>query len=219
MVKENTKDFAKGFCFKKIFAFFVLGSLVGSFYEEIVFFVQFREWTCRHDLLYGPFSTLYGFGLILFLIFLGNKNAERKFLKTFLCASLLGGIFEYLASLFLELFLGIKFWDYSTLFLNIHGRTTIPYMLAWGFMGSLILKVVYPFVSKWIEKIPQKIGNVIYIFLLFFFFINMFLSYTVFIRMIYRNKGVSPKTFIGRFYDNYYTNEYMYKKFPILIGK
>ena len=64
MIKEKEKNFAEGLCFKKFFLLFVLGSFVGSFYEEIVFFVQYKEWTVRHDLLYGPFSTLYGFGEI-----------------------------------------------------------------------------------------------------------------------------------------------------------
>lgn len=219
MKDKKNVDFAEGICFKKFFLFFVLGSLVGSFYEEIVFFVQFKEWTCRHDLLYGPFSTLYGFGLLLFLLFLCWKNKERGFVKTFLYASFIGGIFEYLASFFLEFFLGIKFWDYHDLFLNIHGRTTIPYMLAWGLMGTVVLKVIFPFVSKWIEKIPEKIGNILYIVLLLFLIFNMVLSYTVFIRMIYRNRGVTPKTYIGELYDKYYTNEYMYNKFPILKGK
>lgn len=212
-------DFAEGFCFKKLFCFFVLGSIVGSFYEEIVFFVQYKEWTVRHDLLYGPFSTLYGFGLVLFLLFLWRRNKKRGIIKTVLYASIIGGVFEYFASFFLEIILGVKFWDYSGLFLNIHGRTTIPFMLVWGVMGTFLVKVVYPFVSKWIERIPKKIGNVLYVVVLLFFIVNMLLSYTVFIRMVYRMRGVHPKTFIGEFYDKYYNNDYMYRKFPILNGK
>lgn len=220
MNKEiDNKKFASGLCFKKFFLLFVLGSLVGSFYEEIVFFVQYKEWTVRHDLLYGPFSTLYGFGLLLFLLFLEWKDKKRGVFKTFLYASLIGGVFEYLASLFLELFLGMKFWDYSGMFLNIGGRTTLPFLLVWGLMGTLVVKVFYPFLSKWIEKIPKAIGNVLYFFLLVFFSIDMLLSYSVFIRMVYRNRGVHPKTFIGEFYDKYYTDEYMQNKFPILKGK
>lgn len=218
-MNDANKDFAEGLCFKKYFLLFVLGSLVGSFYEEIIFFVQYKEWTVRHDLLYGPFSTLYGFGLVLFLLFLKRKNKKRGVIKTFIYASLIGGVFEYFASFFLEILLGVKFWDYTGLFLNIQGRTTIPYCLAWGIMGTIVVKIIYPFVSKWIEKIPRKVGNIVYVLLLFFFLINMILSYTVFIRMVFRNRGVEPKTFIGKMYDKYYDNDYMYNKFPILKGK
>lgn len=218
-IKAQKKIFAEGLCFKKIFLFFVLGSLFGSFYEEIIFYFQYKEWTCRHDLLYGPFSTLYGLGMVLFLVILGWKNEKRGIVKTFLYASLIGGIFEYIAGFLLEFFLSIKFWDYTGMFLNIQGRTTVPYMLAWGLMGTLFLKVIYPFISKWIEKIPYKIGQIVYFVLLVFFIFNMFLSYTVFIRMIERNKDKEPKTFVGKLYDRYYDNDFMYEKFPILEGK
>lgn len=219
MIKEKEKNFAEGLCFKKFFLLFVLGSFVGSFYEEIVFFVQYKEWTVRHDLLYGPFSTLYGFGMILFLLFLGWRNKKRGVVKTFLYATFIGGVFEYLASFFLELFLGMKFWDYTGMFLSIEGRTTLPFMLVWGAMGTFVVKVVYPFLSKWIEKIPKTIGNILYYMLLVFFVVDMLLSYSVFIRMVLRNRGVAPRSFVGEFYDVHYNNEYMYNKFPILKGK
>lgn len=216
---KKEKVFAKGLSFDKLFLFFVLGSIFGSFFEEIQWFFHNGSWTSRHDLLIGPFSTLYGFGLVLFLIVLGPCNERRGVVKTFFYAFLLGGIFEYIAGLLSEKFFGIQFWNYSGMFLDINGKTTIPIMIAWGFMAVLLLKLIYPVFSKWIEKIPYRIGKTISIFLFVFLSFDMFFSYSVFGRMVLRHKGVESKTIIGRFYDQKFNDDFMYNKYPILKGE
>ncbi len=218
-MKQNKKVFAKGLCFSKVFLFFVLGSVFGSFFEEIQWFIQKGVWTSRHDLLIGPFSTLYGFGLVLFLLILGPKNSRRGTIKTFFYAFLLGGIFEYIAGVLAECIFRIKFWDYSHMFLNIGGKTTIPIMLVWGVMGVIFLKIIYPVVSKWIEKIPYFIGEISCIFLFIFMTFDMLFSYSVFGRMILRHKGIPSQTWLGKFYDQKYNDEFMYNAYPILKGE
>ncbi len=213
---KKTKVFARGLCLAKLFICFLVGSLLGSLLEEILYFFQHGEWTIRHDLIYGPFSSLYGFGFVILLLFLGFKNKDRGVFKTFLYCALLGGFFEYITSLFLEVWLNIKFWDYSKMFLNINGRTTILFMIAWGIIGVIIMKIIYPFLSDVIEKFPYKIAQPIYIVSLILMFINISVSYSAFVRFIYRGQGYNPKTFIGRYYDEVYNDDFMYKKFPIL---
>ena len=105
------------------------------------------------------------------------------------------------------------------MFLNINGKTTIPIMIVWGIMGVVLLKIVYPVVSKWIEKIPYKVGKTISIFLLLFLTFDMLFSYSVFGRMVARHKGKPPKTFLGEYYDTKYNDEFMYNKYPILKGE
>ena len=80
------KVFAKGYCFAKIFIFFVLGCLIGTYYEEILWFVKYGEITNRQGLIYGPFSPIYGVGILVFVLLLGKKNDTRSILKTFLYA-------------------------------------------------------------------------------------------------------------------------------------
>lgn len=220
MNEENkSKVFAKGLCFDKIFLFFVLGSVFGSFFEEIQWFFKTGKWTSRHDLLYGPFSTLYGFGLILFLLILGPKNKERGIVKTFFYSFLLGGIFEYIASYLAEIIFKIKFWDYSQMILNIQGRTTIPIMIVWGIISVILLKIIYPFVSNILEKIPYVLGKFITIILFLFLLFDMTLSYSVFMRMRLRQQNYPAKTFIGEYYDNKYNDDFMYNKYPLLKGE
>lgn len=216
---EHTKVFAEGFCFMKIFIFFILGCLIGSLFEETLLLFQNGEWTSRHDMIYGPFSTLYGFGFAIYLLVFLRGNEKRGILKTFVLATILGGIIEYSAAFISETFLGIKFWDYSNMALNIQGRITIPIMIGWGIGGTVLLKLIYPFLSNLIEKVPYKIGNIIVATLLVFMIINMTISYSAFLRMVFRNRGEEPKTIVGEVYDKVYNDEFMLKKFPILKGK
>lgn len=213
---KEKKQFAKGLNFTKIFIFFLIGSLFGTYFEEILYFFQNGIWTNRQGLIYSPFSTLYGFGVAIYLIILGPNNINRGLIKTFIYATILGGTIEYVSGWILETLLNIKFWDYSNMILNINGKTTIPIMLIWGMIGTILLKILYPFLSKYIEKIPYKIGQPILIIVLILISFDILISYSAFIRMINRNRNESPKTFIGEFYDTVYNDEFMYKKFPIL---
>ena len=109
------KVFAKGYCFTKIFIFFVLGCLIGTYYEEILWFAKYREITNRQGLIYGPFSPIYGVGVLIFVLLLGKKNNIRSILKTFLYACLIGGITEYATGLIADTFFGVKLWGYRIL--------------------------------------------------------------------------------------------------------
>ncbi len=213
------KIFAKGYCFSKIFIFFLIGCLVGTYYEEILWFIKYGEITNRQGLIYGPFSPIYGVGVLVFVLFLGKKNDSRSLLKTFLFASIIGGVTEYLTGFIADTFFGVKFWDYSSYFLNIQGRTTILFMLGWGFFGTILMKFIYPRISFLIEKIPYKIGKIVYRIVLVFILFDIFITYSAFARMAWRNSGKDPFTPLGELYDSIYDDEFMYKKFPVMRPK
>lgn len=60
--------FAEGLCLKKLFFVFLIGSVIGSLYEEILFLVQHLmatgelAWSLRRGVIWGPFNVIYGFG-------------------------------------------------------------------------------------------------------------------------------------------------------------
>lgn len=213
------KVFAKGYCFAKIFIFFLIGCIFGTYYEEILYFINHGQWSSRQGLIYGPLSPIYGLGCCIFVIFLGKNNDKRSVLKTYIYSVIIGGVAEFATSLIAETCFGVKFWDYSEYFLNIAGRTTIPYMLGWGVLGTVLMKVLYPFISKWIEKIPYKIAKPIYIIILVLVLADVVITYSAFARMAFRNKEKEPFTFVGEIYDNIYDNEFMYKRFPVMRPK
>lgn len=212
---EN-KKFAEGYCFTKIFIFFLIGCLIGTYYEEILWFIRYGEWSNRQGLIYGPFSPIYGVGVAIFVIFLGKNNDRRSVWKTLIYAAIIGGGTEFMTSLIADKVFGVQFWDYSNEFLNIFGRTTIPFMIFWGIGGTVLMKIIYPWISKWIEKIPYKIGKPIYIVVLIFILVDVILTYGALGRMALRDNGVKPYTFVGEFMDKVYTDEFLYDKFPIM---
>lgn len=221
-VKKQTKKvetkFAEGLGFKKLFFVFIVGSVIGSLYEEILFLVQYLlqtgelAWSLRRGVIWGPFNVIYGFGAVI-MVYLLLRKPYKKW-QVFVYAALLGGVVEYMISFLQEFFTHTMSWDYSGLWLNINGRTTIPFMAVWGLLGLVLVKVVYPRVSDAIERIPVKIGDTVYVILVVFMAFDMLISWTAIIRQTLRHNHFPPYTPIGEFYDAYFTDEYLEHYFP-----
>ncbi len=207
----NQKRFAEGICFTKLFWIFLLGSIFGAYYEQILnLFIHYHYhhefvWQLRRGVIYGPISPIYGVGAVLFTILLLRK--EKSNFSIFLKGALIGGSFEYLISFFQETFFGTISWDYSQDFLNINGRTTIPYMIVWGLLALLFAKVIYPTISNIIESFPQKFGDVFTGILVVLLVLDFFVSWGSLIRQTLRHKGYEPITFVGTFFDKHYNDE------------
>ncbi len=214
----KVEKFAKGLSFKKLFFIFLIGSVIGAYYEQGLHFVQTwwetgtPVWSLRRGVIYGPFNVIYGFGAAIMVYLLARK--PRKNWQIFLYAALLGGVVEYVISFLQQFFTHTMSWDYSTYPLNINGRTTIPFMVVWGILGLILVRVIYPSVSNAIESIPPKWGERLFIILLVFITIDMFVSWTALIRQTMRQNHIPPLTPVGRFYDAYYTDEFLYRFFP-----
>lgn len=209
--------FTKGLSFKKIFIIFAIGSFFGAVYEELLVITKqiFNGlplmWEYHRGVIYGPFNPLYGLGTICFIILLGRKKLSN--LKVFLYSGLFGGFIEYFICLLQEIFIGTVSWDYSNHFLNINGRTTIPFMMVWGLLGLILIKIIYPFLSKAIDRIPVHFGNIFFKCLVILLSLDMLISWTALFRQEQRAKGKKPFTIIGEFYDKVYTDEFLSKYF------
>ena len=141
-MKQKEETFAKGICFKKIFWLFMVGCVFGCVFEMVNHFIHYGDWVSRRGLIYGPLNPVYGLGLVFFVIFLSKiKNPALIFLG----GMLLGGGCEYLCSLVQEKVFGTLSWDYSHQLFNIGGRTSLKYMIIWGLLALLVMKIVYPF--------------------------------------------------------------------------
>ena len=165
----------------------------------------------RSGLLYGPFNPVYGVGAALMIYFLGRK--DYKCWQIILYGALIGGIFELLMGIGQEIFTGTSSWNYSDQPLNIFGKTSIPIMLVWGLICYVLVKLIYPQLSKLYEKIPKKANDIIFKILLIFMIINCFLSFSAVVRMNMRHHGQEPITPFGRFLDAVYTDERIHKSY------
>lgn len=199
------KVFAKGFCFKKVFFIFVITSIFGAYWEEICWIMNKGYWEPRRALIYGPFSPVYGISFVMAALCFCRKKMRSY--KVFLYSFLLGGFCEYILSIFQEVLFNSRSWDYTGYFLNIDGRTTIPFMIVWGLFGLLFTEIVYPFMSKMIEKIPYKIGEILYKILLIFMIFDITISIGACLRQRMRLEGNKPITIVGEFFDKFYPDK------------
>lgn len=215
---EKSPKFADGLCVYKLFWIFLIVSVLGVYYEQILnlithyFKSQSFFWERRAGVIYGPLSPIYGFGAICMIMILLRK--KRTNWQLFLLGSIVGGIFEYGMSYLQEIFTGTVSWNYSRHFLNIGGRTTIPFMLVWGAFAILLVKGIYPKLSEWIENIPCLVGNKLTRFFIVIVFLDCIISLLAVTRQTLRRNDIPPLTPIDRIMDAYFTDSDLTKRFP-----
>lgn len=201
---KQKEVFAKGVCFKKALWVFLIGSIFGVIMETIISYFQYGAFESRRGLIYGPLNPVYGFGAVIFMIFLVKyKNP----LKVFLGGMLLGGGFEYFCSLIQEVIFGTTSWDYSAYAFNIDGRTSLSIMICWGLIALLFVFVIYPPLSKLIEKLPIRIGNILSVLLIIFLLVDCAISITACLRQTERSKGIDPSNKVEIFLDKHFPDE------------
>lgn len=205
---KKQEKFAEGFCFYKVFLLYVIGCMIGVYYEEILTFCRTGAWLSRQGIIYGPFNPVYGLGFLAFTVLL-CRNLKRKWWLTYIYACFIGGAAEVITSLISEYVFKVNAWDYSDMFLNIMGRTTVPFMLFWGAGGLIFVKLVYPGFSKLIELIPKRIGNLIMPTFIIFVLLSHVISYTALFRYGTRSEGAPATNDIEDILDEYYDDNLM----------
>ncbi len=213
--------FAEGMNFRKLFFIFLIGSVIGAIYEDVLIFVRTwmntgtGVWMLHRGVIYGPFNVIYGFGAAVLCWLLARK--DLKIWQIFIWSALAGGAVEFIVSYLQEVFTHTKSWDYSGQWLSLDGRTTVPIMAIWGLMGLILIKVIYPLVSRLIEAIPVRTGEILFTFLLIFMIFNMLISWSAIIRRMMRHNNIKPVTPVGEFLDQYYPDSYLEKYFPNMV--
>ncbi len=188
----------------KLFWVFVIGSIIGYLLEMIVGLVQNGHFVSKQGLIYGPFSQVYGIGLVIYYLVI-PKN--KKNIEIFLISMFLGGIVEYVFSYLQETFFGTISWDYSNLLFNINGRTSLLHCIYWGIGGILFSKYIRPQIEKIDLFYPKKWFKVLTIFLAIFLLFDIIISSLACKRQEERKEGIEPKNNIEIFLDKTYTNE------------
>lgn len=196
---------------KCVFAY-VLGGVVGTLWETVLNFCKGNGFVYCNGSIFTPINFVYGFGALVIWIFLANSN--RKPYMTYIYGAIGGGIVEYLLNFLEEKILGARSWDYSNEFLNINGRTTIPFMLFWGLLCLAVVYGVYNPLAKIYDKCPKKVMTTIAIVLLAIVVTDLAITVTALARYSARQQGVAAKTELGLFLDRVFSDDYMKLHFP-----
>ncbi len=212
-VNQGRESFAHGINFYKLAWIFIIGCVIGVVFETIFVWATTGVYMRRSGMLYGPFNQIYGFGALLFTIFL-YRFRKYNAIIIFLASMVLGMAFEYACSWIQEVVFHTRSWDYSNMPLNIGGRVNLLYGVGWGLMGLIFLNHIWPFLSEMIERIPNRIGKPLTILFVAFLVFDMALSGLAVWRMSERTQGVPATNFVEVWLDESYPNTVMAKKYP-----
>lgn len=211
---ENmTEHFARGLSLYKLALIFFLASFFGVIVETVWALILSGKLMSRASMVYGPFNLLYGMGGVLLTIFL-YKFRNRGDWLSFLGGMLIGSVVEYSWTLVQEFVFGTRSWDYSNLPFNIDGRICLLYSVAWGFLGVLWMKNIYPRMAKAVLKIPNKFGKIITVALTLFLVYNAAVTSVAILRWSQRAEGDSNPNAFERYIDKKFPDEKMRTIFP-----
>ena len=201
------KPFAYMLCYEKLFWIFMAGNVVGWALETIYALIMPpHQFELRVSVVYGPFILVYGFGAVVITLFLRKMYHQRDVL-IFMASMVLGASFEYLCSLFQQLAFGSVSWEYSDSMLNVGGRTNLMYSVFWGVLGLVWVKDLYPVVSRWLERVPKKLGRWLTAAFTLFMLVDMAVSAGAVYRQYQRMNGVPAENPVQAFFDQTYPDD------------
>ncbi|MDE6141538.1 MAG: putative ABC transporter permease, partial [Bacilli bacterium] len=206
--KKDTKVFAKGVSFYKLFLIFMIGGIIGDIIEIFYCRYSMGYFMSRSSVVWGEFSIVWGTAFALATLLLSRyQNRSNTYL--FLFVTIMGGSFEYICSVFTEFFFGTVFWDYSKIPFNINGRVKLLFCFFWGFATVIFIKLIYPHLSKMIESIPKRIGIIVTNILIIFVIINLLVTGCAMLRYNNRLDGIKATNKVEELCDKYFHDEYM----------
>ena len=195
---------------------FVIGAFLGDITETIFCRITAGYWMSRSSLVWGPFSIVWGLAIALVTQVL-YKYKDRSAFWLFGMATLLGGAYEYLCSVFTEIVFGAVFWDYSALPFNLGGRINLLYCFFWGLAAVAWFKVLFPPLDRLIESLPRRGGTILTWCLVVFMAVNMIVSSAALIRYDARLEGVAAQTSLDTLLDEHFDDSYMQRVYPKLV--
>ena len=214
-IKVKNKLNINGISIWRILAYFIIYSVAGYVIETVYGMVTKGVWESRQSFLYGPFCGIYGLGAVVMIVCL--HKISKKFNALFLGGFIVGSIVEYIVSFVGEMLLGLKWWDYSNMPLNINGRICVYYSIFWGFLGIYLIASLNPKIDKIIDWTKSKfktykglktflttvcilllIDCISTAFALEFFLVRMIVKYDL---------NVENRDIIQQQYDKIYNNE------------
>lgn len=206
--EKEKKHFCCGMNLYKLALVFIIGSFAGVIVETLWCLLRHGYIESRNGVVWGPFSPLYGLGAVALSLAL-YRFRNRSALPSFVGGFVIGSVVEYVCSWWQEWTFGSRSWDYSAMPFNINGRICLLYSLFWGVLGVFWIKDIYPRMSKWILKLPNRPGKVLTCALTVFMAVNCLVSGLAVLRWSERMEGLPPSNAYEAFMDEQFPDERM----------
>ena len=143
---------------------FLFFSFLGWVWETVYCTIKTGHWSNR-GFLYGPICPIYGAGCVLAQYVFGRLWSILAFRpsiwQVFVICALGSAILEYATSYVLEKKYHARWWDYSSIPLNLNGRISLPTTLGFGLAGILVVKILLPGVQGIGMYIPGQMSDLL----------------------------------------------------------
>ncbi len=154
--KEKKKFTIMGISIWRMFAYFIIYSVVGFIIETLFGLITKGVIESRQSSLFLPVCCIYGVGAVVMVV--GLQHFKKNNYTLFLGGFIIGSIVEYIVSLVGEFIFHIKWWDYSDMAFNINGRICMAFSFFWGILAIYLMSHFNPIVDRIIEKLKNKIS-------------------------------------------------------------
>lgn len=144
--------------FSYVFLLFTAYSVIG-WISEVIYCSFLERRFINRGFLHGPVCPVYGFGglLVIFLL----EPWKDTWVLLFFAGMTVTSILEYATSWILEQIFNTKWWDYSDMKFNLHGRVCLLNSVLFGLMGVLAVHFVHPKIMKIVMSFPEKTASII----------------------------------------------------------
>lgn len=146
-----------------LMVYFTFYSVIGWIYEVFLEVVVYRWGFTNRGVLFGPYTPVYGFGALAFILLVYPIIRGRDFKKrlllipvVFLLCMLIATAVELGTSYVLEYTIGSWPWQtYADYAINFEARIALSPSIRFGLGGVLFLYVLQPL----FEKLCEKLGS------------------------------------------------------------
>ena len=193
--------------FWSAFLIFILFSFIGWISEVIYVGVTSAHKFVNRGFLHGPLCPVYGFGGVVILML--PPSLYATWIPLFFASMILCTIVEYFVSWLMEKLFHTRWWDYSHYKIQLNGRICLLNSILFGFLGVVVIHVVYPLLIDLLNSLGQKVINVSGVMILAVLSVDIFFT----VRKLVDFANVMKKLKeLGETLNSHYGQEEWFKK-------
>ena len=142
---------------------FYLYSILGFIYENFICILLNNN--MESGFMYGPFTPIYGIGILVIIIIYNNtKNIKNNFIRNlliFIFSVIILTIMEYVGGILINLIFNKDYWNYSYLPLHINKYISLEISFIWGIASLIYVNILKRITDKIVLMIPKYITYIV----------------------------------------------------------